>query len=221
MYKNSDDFLILVLINKLYQTHIAQRAHLAMIREKESNIIGEVLFGRSIYKPYIDGCFIEHIVAVKSVLPKDMQQRESNLIQFFMRLLTQKIKNNSNNYRAIRNNEVLSGFISLRHKFNNIHVLAIGVHPSDRRQGVGELLLITAINKSITRNIGSITLEVRASNSIAIALYKKYKFEKIGTKKNYYQNPTEDSNTMAITVTDDYRNEFDSLINRYIHKWGS
>jgi len=38
-----------------------------------------------------------------------------------------------------------------------------------------------------------LTLEVRASNMPAIALYEKLGFTQIGRRKNYYRNPKEDA----------------------------
>ena len=38
-----------------------------------------------------------------------------------------------------------------------------------------------------------LTLEVRASNNPAIALYEKLGFVQIGRRKNYYRNPREDA----------------------------
>ena len=42
-------------------------------------------------------------------------------------------------------------------------------------------------------NVEDITLEVRASNAPAIALYEAYGFQKEAVRKNYYSGPTEDA----------------------------
>lgn len=43
-------------------------------------------------------------------------------------------------------------------------------------------------------------LEVRASNAPAIALYEGLGFEKIGTRKGFYRNPTEDAVTYKLEM---------------------
>ena len=41
------------------------------------------------------------------------------------------------------------------------------------------------------------TLEVRASNAPAIALYRKHGFQTVGQRRNYYQKPDEDALLMT------------------------
>ena len=72
-------------------------------------------------------------------------------------------------------------------------MMNIAVHPDYRRHGLAEKLvaeLVTAL-----KNAGNtcLTLEVRASNAPAIALYEKTGFSQIGLRKNYYRNPREDA----------------------------
>ena len=62
-----------------------------------------------------------------------------------------------------------------------------------RRQGAAELLLRTLVLALKERGIVSLTLEVRASNAPAIALYQKNGFRQVGCRKNYYFHPTEDA----------------------------
>ena len=47
------------------------------------------------------------------------------------------------------------------------------------------------------------TLEVRASNEAAIALYVKHGFVQAGVRKNYYQDPKED----ALIMTREFHRE--------------
>ena len=42
-----------------------------------------------------------------------------------------------------------------------------------------------------------LNLEVRESNCKAISLYDKLNFEKVGLRKNYYKNPTENAVLMT------------------------
>ncbi|NLW22144.1 MAG: ribosomal protein S18-alanine N-acetyltransferase [Tissierellia bacterium] len=73
------------------------------------------------------------------------------------------------------------------------HITNIAVDEKYRRMGVGSKILEGLIQLCIDRNIGAITLEVRKSNEIAQALYKKYGFKEYGIRPNYYQNNNEDA----------------------------
>lgn len=46
-------------------------------------------------------------------------------------------------------------------------------------------------------DLAFLTLEVRASNAPAIALYRKHGFQTVGQRRNYYQKPDEDALLMT------------------------
>ncbi len=73
------------------------------------------------------------------------------------------------------------------------HISTLAVHPAWRRQGIGELLLRTLLTHA--QNLGALmaVLEVRVSNLVAIALYRKYGFEVNRVRKRYYRDNHEDA----------------------------
>ena len=73
------------------------------------------------------------------------------------------------------------------------HITNIAVTPKYRRLHIGEALLKTIINHCYSNMVKFITLEVRVSNTPAIALYQKYGFKSLGTRKGYYQDNNEDA----------------------------
>ena len=62
-----------------------------------------------------------------------------------------------------------------------------------RRQGVARALILALIGELKKRGSRCLTLEVRASNDPARALYESLGFAHVGTRRNYYQNPKEDA----------------------------
>ena len=72
----------------------------------------------------------------------------------------------------------------------------IAVEPAARRHGVADELL-DVFCRFGEANLAFLTLEVRASNEPAIALYRKHGFEEAGRRKNYYTKPTEDAIIMT------------------------
>ena len=62
----------------------------------------------------------------------------------------------------------------------------IAVSAEFRRQGLGERLLASFIEKCREKGGEKIFLEVRSRNTPAISLYKKAGFEEISVRKGYY-----------------------------------
>lgn len=73
------------------------------------------------------------------------------------------------------------------------HITNIAVHPDYRGNGIGSLLLEGLIDIARKEQILSMTLEVRKSNLVAQALYRKYGFKDSGFRKAYYSDNGEDA----------------------------
>jgi len=85
------------------------------------------------------------------------------------------------------------GFIEAFKTLDEGEIYNIAVLNSHRRLGIGESLITFLIQEFKKENIKKIFLEVRNSNIPAISLYEKMGFERVSTRKNYYQNPIEDA----------------------------
>jgi ribosomal-protein-alanine N-acetyltransferase len=77
------------------------------------------------------------------------------------------------------------------------HICTIAVHPLWRRQGLGEMLILSLLERAMELDALRATLEVRVSNRAAQALYRKYSFEIVSRRKRYYANNNEDAYIMA------------------------
>jgi ribosomal-protein-alanine N-acetyltransferase len=82
------------------------------------------------------------------------------------------------------------------------HITTIAVHPTYRRMGVGELILLGLIDQAYELDVHQLTLEVRVSNVAAQHLYAKYGFSCVNVRKRYYTDNNEDA---MIMWTDDIR----------------
>ncbi len=80
---------------------------------------------------------------------------------------------------------------------NEAHISTIAVRPEWQRRHIGELLLVTMLDRAIELNAEVATLEVRVSNVAAQALYHKYGFAQVGLKLCYYNDNAEDALIMA------------------------
>jgi ribosomal-protein-alanine N-acetyltransferase len=78
------------------------------------------------------------------------------------------------------------------------HIATLAVHPDYRRQGISRRLLATVLRQAIERGADLATLEVRANNLAAQALYKQFRFEIVGRRPRYYQDNFEDALIMTV-----------------------
>ena len=101
---------------------------------------------------------------------------------------------------APQRSEYLLGFVGLWLMVNEAHIVTIAVREEHRRQGIGERLLIAAIELAMDADQEVVTLEVRASNESAQQMYEKYGFTQVGLRKRYYTDNNEDA---AIMTTPD------------------
>ena len=85
------------------------------------------------------------------------------------------------------------GYVGSQTVVGETDMMNVAVHPDFRRQGIAESLILALVEGLKSLESHCLTLEVRASNASAIALYKKLGFAQIGLRKNYYRNPKEDA----------------------------
>ncbi|MBD2663755.1 ribosomal-protein-alanine acetyltransferase [Richelia sinica FACHB-800] len=73
------------------------------------------------------------------------------------------------------------------------HITILAVHPQYHHQGLGQALLYSLLQIACDRNLERATLEVRASNQVAISLYQKFGFKTAGRRRGYYRDNSEDA----------------------------
>jgi ribosomal-protein-alanine N-acetyltransferase len=80
------------------------------------------------------------------------------------------------------------GYFGLRLLSDRAHLANIAVHPGWRRRGLGEFLLLAALEEGFEHEKWQVTLEVRPSNRVAIRLYARIGFHRTGVRRGYYQD---------------------------------
>ena len=76
------------------------------------------------------------------------------------------------------------------------HVTTIAVGPQARGRKFGETMLLHLLDEAMERGASWMTLEVRESNTVAQALYRKYGFTPVSTRKGYYSDNNENALVM-------------------------
>ncbi|HOZ02327.1 MAG TPA: ribosomal protein S18-alanine N-acetyltransferase [Bacilli bacterium] len=80
------------------------------------------------------------------------------------------------------------GFCDYWQTFDSATICKIAVHPEMQRHDLGSAMMDEIINDCAAKQALTLTLEVRVSNSKAIAFYKKHGFREIVIKPHYYDN---------------------------------
>ena len=93
----------------------------------------------------------------------------------------------------------VAGFLCRWLIVDECHILNLAVHPELRRGGIGQVLMVEAINEAKAKDIRMMTLEVRRSNVAARSLYRKLNFEERRLRSNYY-GPGEDAIVMELAL---------------------
>lgn len=84
------------------------------------------------------------------------------------------------------------GYAGLHVILDEGYIDNVAVRPSCRRQGLADRLLDVFLRFG-EANLAFLTLEVRPSNTAAVALYEKNGFREAGRRKDYYDDPKEDA----------------------------
>jgi len=103
---------------------------------------------------------------------------------------------------ALDDRDKVVGYAGVQVILDEGYITNIAVRPECRRQGIAAKLLQVFLDFAKSNKLSFLTLEVRASNYDAIALYGSRGFRSVGRRKNYYEHPREDALIMTREFTD-------------------
>ena len=96
---------------------------------------------------------------------------------------------------AIEGGEVV-GYGGVWLVIDEAHVVNVAVREDKRRQGIGRRLVLRLLQEAKASGMASASLEVRAGNVAAIALYEAMGFVATNRRKRYYPDNGEDAVVM-------------------------
>jgi len=96
----------------------------------------------------------------------------------------------------------LVGMLILWMIVDEAHIATIATHPGFRRVGVGSQLLENALQSAVAEGARKVFLEVRAGNTAAQEMYKKFGFAEDGRRLRYYKDNHEDAVLMSLNLDD-------------------
>jgi len=83
---------------------------------------------------------------------------------------------------------------------DELHIANLAVDVPYRQRGIGQELLQWALDLGRRKGAKRALLEVRRSNAVAIALYRKFGFQQVGIRRRYYRPEGEDAILMEKTL---------------------
>lgn len=96
-------------------------------------------------------------------------------------------------YLVARSGNEILGYAGLLFALTDGHITTIAVDPDRQGGRVGTRLMLVLMRAAVERGAEAVTLEVRASNVSAQAMYRRFGFMPAGARKDYYRDPTEDA----------------------------
>ena len=90
------------------------------------------------------------------------------------------------------------GYVGCQTVLDEGYITNVAVSPDARRQGIARALIAKLTDEARAAGLAFVTLEVRASNAPAIALYEGAGFVRVGVRKNFYTAPAEDAVLMTL-----------------------
>lgn len=90
------------------------------------------------------------------------------------------------------------GYVGCQTVLDEGYITNVAVSPNCRRQGIGRALIEELARRARAQGLSFVTLEARASNASAIALYEGAGFGRVGVRKNFYTAPSEDAVLMTL-----------------------
>ena len=104
---------------------------------------------------------------------------------------------------VLRGRRGIVGYLCLWEIGHEIHITNLAVHPEWRRRGTARQLLGAALIEGVSRGVTLAFLEVRPSNTRALALYESLGFQVIGRRNGYYFDTGEDALVMEARLGGD------------------
>lgn len=101
---------------------------------------------------------------------------------------------------AFNEGKQLVGYGCLISAADEAEITNLAVGADSRRCGIGGAILDFLIRSAVSGGTDKIYLEVRESNTCALALYSSRRFIRVGKRRGYYRLPKEDAVLMALEI---------------------
>lgn len=134
----------------------------------------------------------EHLDAVAAL------ERECFTTPWSRNMLAEELDNALSAFLvALDETDRVVGYAGLQVVLDEGYITNVAVRADCRRCGIAGKLLDVFERFAAANGLAFLTLEVRASNYAAIALYGRHGYRGVGRRPNYYEHPREDAVIMT------------------------
>ena len=127
-------------------------------------------------------------------------EQQSFSVPWTEAMLRMQLSPDSHVFLTAETAEGVVGYVGMLYVLDEGYISNVAVRPDMRRRGAADALLEALEERARALRLRFLTLEVRAGNAPAIALYEKRGYRLVGRRKNYYEKPAEDALLMTLTL---------------------
>ena len=140
--------------------------------------------------------------AREALLPQIQRiEQQSFSVPWTEQMLRMQLEPDTHVFLTAETAEGVVGYVGMMYVLDEGYISNVAVRPDYRRRGVADTLLDALEARARALLLSFLTLEVRASNAPAVALYEKHGYRVAGRRRSYYEKPTEDAILMTLTLT--------------------
>ena len=137
---------------------------------------------------------IEYVLMQQDHVPQVAQlEKECFCDPWSENAVASELKNPLSLWLVAVDGQKVAGYVGSQSVMGEADMMNIAVSSDYRRSGIAQELVERLVALLREKDVYSLTLEVRASNEPAKALYSKLGFNQVGRRPNYYRNPKEDA----------------------------
>lgn len=105
---------------------------------------------------------------------------------------------------VVKKDDQVVAYAGVTVNFNaqDAHLTNVATHPDYQGQGIGTVMLRHLMQYALHQQLASLSLEVRANNTVAQHLYTRLGFTRVGVRRHYYQEDDQDAYTMILKLKD-------------------
>lgn len=107
--------------------------------------------------------------------------------------ISSELENDLSLWLVAVDGDTVAGYIGSQAVMGEADMMNVAVGTDYRRQGIAQKLILALMDELKKAGNVCLTLEVRASNEPAKALYEKLGFVQVGRRPKYYEKPKEDA----------------------------